>query len=91
MFDYIDAQPSTPNICPLMYEARSDAKKATAKATSCGVPNLPSAMRLILSSILLPSASYNSLNRSVLIIPGATALTRMFMEDNSLAADFVIL
>ena len=53
---------------------RSEAQN-TLLAISSGVPNLPRAIREILSSILSPLASYNSAKRSVFTIPGATALT----------------
>ena len=86
---YIEAHPSTPKICPDIYAALSEAKNAHALAMSSGVPRRPKAIRLIRSSIFSPLASYSSAKRSVLTMPGATALTRMPCGANSLAADLV--
>ena len=83
---YITMPPSTTRTCPVMYVARSDARKATAAATSCGVPSLSSAIclpRPSLASGVIAAVISVSMN------PGATAFTRMLREPSSLATDLV--
>ena len=57
------------NTCPVMYDALSDAKKQTASATSLAVPKRFIGINCLKSFSLIPSVI------SVLIKPGATALT----------------
>ena len=44
--------PSTDRTCPVIYDALSDARKATASAISSGLPNRPNAMRDLAFSLI---------------------------------------
>ena len=70
-----------------MYDASSDAKNATARATSCGVPARPAGMPEHMKSL---AACGMAAVISVSIKPGATALTVMPRDATSRASDLVI-
>src|SRR5882762_2535529 len=59
--------PSTTSDCPVMYEAAGDARKATAAATSSGVPARP-------IGVCSPAIRSDSVEDAVAIHPGATPL-----------------
>src|SRR5574343_709402 len=71
-------------ICPEMYAARSDARKATRSATSSGWP-----ARFMGTRFLIASASKVPSLISVVMIPGATALTVMLRLASSNASDLL--
>src|ERR1051325_1169501 len=77
--------PSTNNVAPVIYDARSDARNATALATSSALPPLPSGMsrKYSLSSI---GSEKDPAVRRVRISPGHTAVTRICHGPSSLAA-----
>ena len=84
IIDYIP--PSTWMIWPVMYDASSDARKATVFATCSGFPNVPAGIWL---RIWFLTCSLNFCVISVSIKPGATAFTVMPRDASSFAADFV--
>src|SRR6185312_13705111 len=75
--------PFTPITCPLMYEAPSEHRNATALATSCGVP-----MRAAGIIRLICSVSNNSRVMLPSIRPGAITLTVTPRAAISRASDF---
>ena len=86
MYFYIYRPPFTLIFSPVMYEESSDNKKATTDETSSGDAILPSGIFFVNDSIW---SSDNAFVISVSMKPGETALTFIFLEDNSLARDFV--
>ena len=74
--------PSTCSTSPVMYEAPGEARKATAAATSSGVPKRRSGIRPRISS-----AATSRMARVIALsmTPGATALTRMPLDASSTA------
>jgi hypothetical protein len=76
----------------VMNDASSDAKKRIALATSSGSPSRPIGWAFLISSKYSepPGSSGKRLTLSVLIVPGATALTRMPRSAHSMAKCFVI-
>ena len=73
-------------IAPVANPARGDARKATAAATSSGVPSRPSGMRV--KSFSFCSGVITSV-MAVSMKPGATAFTRTPRGASSLADVFV--
>ena len=74
--------PSTGSVAPVMYVASSEIRKATAAATSCGVPTRASGtIAPRFGAGVRPRASMS---------PGATALTRMPWGARSTASALVI-
>ena len=71
--------PSTGRIAPVMKDALSEARNKIASATSLGTPSRPIGCAALIVSRYSgpPGSSGRRCTRSVLIVPGATALTRM--------------
>ena len=69
-----------------MYSASGEARNATTPATSPGVPTRD---RGICSTILFRTSSEIEAVMSVVMNPGAIALTQMFRGPSSRASDFV--
>src|ERR1700727_2550010 len=88
--------PSTRIVCPVMYDARSEASQTIVSATSRGSPNRLSgasaAQASKISCSLFPDAddraAANSFKRSVAVNPGPTLFTRIPSLPNSLARLF---
>src|SRR6185369_1666844 len=97
-FDYrpLYAPPSTSSVCPVIYEARSEASHTIVSATSLGSPTrlteASTAQDSKISCSVLPDtaerALANSFRRSVAVYPGPTLLTRMPSLPNSFAKLF---
>src|SRR5216683_1777465 len=83
---YMYMPPFTLNTSPVMYDAASLARNATALATSSAVPSRASGIASINRAL---TGSPHSDVMSVSIRPGETAFTRIFREPNSLAIDLV--
>jgi hypothetical protein len=83
--------PSTGSIAPVMKDASSEARNKIAFATSLGSPSLPIGCAAFTASrySIPPGSSGSRCTRSVLIVPGATALTRMPLAAHSTARCFV--
>lgn len=64
--------PSTSRVAPVIHEARSEQRNATASATSAGSPILPSGWWEAAAS----SSCHSTCEKRVLTTPGATATTR---------------
>src|SRR5262245_8634555 len=79
---YVYIPPFTANTCPVIYDASSDARKATAAATSSTVPSRPSGICAAQSAC---ACSVTARVMSVSIMPGATALTVMLRDATSCA------
>ena len=86
MYFYIYKPPFTLIFSPVIYDESSDNKKATTDETSSGDAILPSGIFFVKASIC---SSDNALVMSVSINPGEIALTFIFLDDTSLARDFV--
>ena len=69
--------PSTRSTSPVMNEASSEARNATAAATSSGVPMRPSGYQRARRSSRSGSSARRWAHASVRTVPGATALQRM--------------
>src|SRR5450755_2501402 len=78
--------PLTCNVVPVTYPASDEARNATAFATSCGDPSLPSGMR---SSNFVRCASSRDRVISVSMKPGATQFTVISRLPTSCAKDLV--
>ena len=72
--------PLTLSVCPVTYDASSEARKAIAAATSSGSPMRPIAVASIMPCLrrapMSPSCSGAAFSSGVSIGPGATALQR---------------
>jgi len=78
--------PSITKHCPVMYEARSEARNATVSATSSGLPMRPSA---VLFKMFSTSPFFIPATISVSMSPGATAFTLIPIGPSSRASALV--
>src|SRR5215212_4975761 len=78
--------PETFSSIPVMYEARSEQRKAIAFAMSCGSPGRLNTVRLAIRSFIAAFAMWNA---SVPMIPGTIALAVIPCRPPSIASVFV--